>query len=252
MNPHVTDPGKTCEYGYTHVRAARDLPRALALTALALALTVPVGDWPPDGMIVPALVFGGWGIGLLALSLYRLATPDRPTLVLSREGLLHRRATDRLIPWSEVRDVRQQNVMVTAGLNVWGTHSGAVAVTITGAFHDRLMQGRHLRQYLFGMGHFGAKGEVVDLYVFPSQAHADADELFAAIEARWRAFGAGASAHGHGVGPPVGAAAGPDAADTPPEGARPPLFTPATLVGTVAAGAAVAALAMGHLGLWVP
>ncbi|WP_439572585.1 hypothetical protein [Phreatobacter sp.] len=250
MHPDVTDQSRTRAYGYTHGRAAADLPQALALTALALALTVPIGDWPPEGMVFPALIFGGWGIGLLAFSLYRLAMPDRPTLVLSREGLLHRLATDRLIPWSEIRAFRKQDVVVMARPRVWGAHTGAVALTISGEFYDRLMQGRRLRQYLFGMGHFGAKGERVDLYIFPQQARAEGAELLVAVETRWRAFNTPDTTLRRGAVPPVGAATGLEAASAPSGDPRPPLFTPATLFGTIVAGAVVVVLATRHLGLW--
>ncbi|MDP3546017.1 MAG: hypothetical protein Q8S29_07540 [Phreatobacter sp.] len=248
MHPHVTDPSKTLEYGHTHLRAARNLPQALALTALGIALITPFGDWPPDGMYFPALILGGWGSGSLAYCLFRLAKPDRPTLVLSREGILHRLATDRVIPWSEVRGVRKQDVEVRAGLRLWGSHPGATAVTISKEGFNRLMQGRQLTQYLFGMGHFGAKGEVVDLYVFPKQAYAENDELLAAVETRWRAFGGPESSSRRGGRPSTGAGAMMGAADSSPGVARTPLFTPLTLFGTIVAGAIVAALAIRNLG----
>lgn len=250
MHPDVEDPSKTLELGHTHLRAARSLPKALALMALGLALVTPFGDWPPDDIHVPALIFGGWGSGLLVWGLYRLATPDRPTLVLSPDGIHHRLAIDRLIPWSEVRSVRKQDVEVRAGLRLWGVHPGAIALTISAAFHDRLMKGRRLAHSLFGTGHFGAKGDVVDLYVFPKQAFVPNDELLAAVEARWRAYGGPGMSSRGGEPPPAGAAAMMEAAEAARGRVTTPLFTPLTLVGTIVAGAIVAALGTRILGLW--
>jgi hypothetical protein len=140
---------------------------------------------------------------------------------------------------------------VTAGgLRLWGVHPGATAVTIPAAFFDRLMQGRRLAHYLFGTGHFGAKGDVVDLYVFPKQAFVPNDELLAAVETRWRAFGdPGMSSRG-GEPPPTCAGAMMGAADASRGRVTMPLFTPLTLVGTIVAAAIVAALGTGILGLW--
>jgi hypothetical protein len=250
MHADVTDPSKTLDYGHTHLRAARSLPKALALTALALALVTPFGDWPPNDIYVPALTFGGWGSGWLAWSLYRLAAPDRPTLVLSPEGIHHWLATDRFIPWSEVRGVRRQGVAVKAGLHLWGVHPGATAVTISAEFYDRLMKGRHLTHYLFGKGHFGTTGDVVDLYVFPKQAFAPNDELLAAVETRWRAFGGPEMSSRRGEPPPAGMAAIMPAADASPGRVATPLFTPLTLVGTIVAAVIVAALGSRLLGVW--
>lgn len=250
MHPYATDPGKTLEYGYTHVRAARTLPRALALIALALALVTPFGDWPPDGIHVSALIFGGWGSGWLAYSLYRLSQADRPTLVLSRQGILHWLATDRLIPWSEVRGVRMQDVEVRAGLRLWGSHPRATAITISAAFFDRLMEGRAIRHYLFGMGHFGAKSDVVDVFVFPAQAYVSNDELMAAIETRWRAFGARERSSRRSTIPPGGGGAAKEPARPSLSPGRPPAFTPATILGIMAAGSVVVGLAARTLGYW--
>lgn len=251
MHPDVTEPGKTLDYGHTHPRAARSLPKALALMALALALVTPWDDdWRVHEIWLPALIFGGWGSGLLVWSLYRLATPDQPTLVLSPEGIHHRLATDRLIPWSEVRGVRKQDVAVWAGPRLWGAHPGATAITISAAFHDRLMKGRQLTQYLFGTGHFGAKGDLVDLYVFPNQAQAENDELLAAVETRWRAFGGAGMSSRRGQPPPACAASMTGAADASRGRVATPVFTPLTLVGTIVAGVAVAALGTRVVGLW--
>jgi hypothetical protein len=191
LDTQTTDVHQTLRYG-----RQKQNRYWLGLGALLLALGGAITYLEPrliktfgyDSFML-VLTFGLGGFMLL-VGLFRLLFPGKPMLVLSPAGLrIHIEwVKDIVIPWHEVRDVR--TIDVTGRLRGQLVHfPGVTAVVVSRAFYDRHI---HIGSWLLrGPGwdmNFIPEDGTVQVALHHEVLPTTAQELRAAIEARWRAF----------------------------------------------------------------
>ena len=138
-------------------------------------------------MTVAAIVLGG---GMTLYALFRMLVPGKPVLVLSPAGLRLNIewVKDILIPWHEVRGVDTIDITGSVGGNTVFL-PGVTVVLTSRSFYDRHIYLDSL--LLRGPGwdtNFIPKGDMVQVALHHEALPATAQELRAAVEARWRAF----------------------------------------------------------------
>lgn len=195
VHPDVRNASKTLEYGHSHVRAMRGLPIALGALLLGLFLVWSLGSTPRDKHVLGGYVVLLIGFGLLARIAYLRLTPSKPSLVLSRQGILHTLATDKLIPWDEVKDVRSEDIKVRVSRGPDITHRGVTVISVPQRFKETLIGPATWSSWgRYGNPQFDDNGRAFEVRIFPKEVYADPQELRAAVETRWRAFGRDAPA----------------------------------------------------------
>jgi hypothetical protein len=130
------------------------------------------------------------GVGLTLYALLRLWVPGKPLLRLSPAGVrLHIQwVKDIVIPWHEVLGV--DTVDITGEVRGYPVvFSGVTVVLVSRRFYDRHI---HVTSwFLRGPGwdtNFIPKGSTVEVALHHEALPATAQELRAAVEARWHAF----------------------------------------------------------------
>lgn len=177
MNPAVLDPRRTLEYGQSHDAAQRALPWTLGAVALGLfILSAPDGTPEPKDTALGLLIIAG-ALVFLGVLVWRRAQPSVAGLVVSEQGILFRHASERTIPWSEIRAVAPDKV--SGSKDVFATR--VVRLDVSPQFYERFAGGRWLERVV------AESGDPSAIYL---AYHLDAphDELYAAVMARWRAF----------------------------------------------------------------
>lgn len=128
---------------------------------------------------------------ITAFYLYRTLNPGTPYFVLSPQGILHHIELHRdvNIPWTEIHGV--DSIDVTSHFRGDPVlHPNVTVFLVTKRFYDRfihtdnlLVQGPNWNAYYI------PKGDMVQVAMHDSQLPATAEELRAAVETRWKAFG---------------------------------------------------------------
>jgi hypothetical protein len=137
----------------------------------------------------------GWGlivfgVGFVAWEFSKTTQPQKPLLVLSPEGINMRveGATEFFIPWKEVRGVDAITIHGPRAV----TFKNVTVVTVSRAFYDKVI-------YVDSFLKRGPGWDLIFLlsdttvqvalhdYILPVTGA----ELYAAVEARWKAFGGG-------------------------------------------------------------
>lgn len=150
-----------------------------------LALVVPDDDG--------RLRIAGWvlvviGVGLGAYELSKVTLPKKPLLVLSPKGIdmSVEGATEFHIPWSEVRGVDAVHVDGPRGT----TFEDVTAVAVSREFYDRVIHvDSFIRQGPGWDATFIPRGPEMLVAFHPTILPIAPDDLLAAVEARYRAFG---------------------------------------------------------------
>lgn len=191
MNDKPIDVQQTLSY----TRRASLHWRWLGLGLLCLAIGIGFSIWQPDDfraydwfMIALAFITG------IFMTLYAAAAlllPVKPTFVLSPQGIrLHIEwVKDILIPWREVRGVETTDITGTFRGHL--VHfPGVTVVAVSRDFYDRRI---HVNNWILrGPGwdtNFVPKDSMVQIAFHHEALDASAEEMRAALEARWRAFG---------------------------------------------------------------
>ena len=254
MHPDIRNASKTLEYGHSHVRAMRGLPMALGALLVGLFLVSSLGSTPRDKHVIAGYVALLIGFGLLARIVYLRLAPSKPSLVLSPKGILHRLATDKLIPWDEVKEVRSEDIKVRMSRGPDITHRGVTVICVPQRFKETLVGPVTWSSWgSYGNPQFNDNGRAFEVRIFPREVYADPQELRAAVETRWREFGRDAP-------PPMAAATtsvptfsvkdlGRQAQARAAPG-RAAEFTPLTATATLLLGLAIVALGTNVMGLW--
>lgn len=189
MHPDVRNPSKTLEYGHSHVRAMRGIPLALGAVLIGLFLLASIGGAPRDRHVMAGYITLLIGFGLLARIAYLRLAPSKPSLVLSPRGIMHTLATDKLIPWGEVKDVRSEDVKVRMSRGPDITHRGVTVITVPQSFKEALVGPVTWSSWgSFGNPQFNDNGRAFEVRIFPKEVYADPQELRTAVETRWREF----------------------------------------------------------------
>lgn len=253
MHPDIRNASKTLEYGHSHVRAMRGIPLALGALLIGLFLVSSIDSTPRDKHVFAGYIALLIGVGLLARIAYLRLSPSKPSLVLSPKGILHRFATDKLIPWDEVKDVRSEDIKVRMSRGPDITHRGVTVVSVPQRLKDVLVRpGTWSSWGSYGNPQFNDNGRALEIRIFPKDVYAEPGELRAAVEARWREFGRDAP-------PPL--AAMPSAttfsvkelgrqAQARKAAGSAAEFTPLTATASILIGLAIVTLGTNMIGLW--
>ncbi len=267
MRPDIADTKHTLEYGHTHDMARQLLPGVLGAIALGLFLLMSIDGAATDskGALLGGLAIA-LGIAFLGGIVYRRSLPSVPNLVVSEQGILFRTVSEKIIPWSEIRDVRRDTVRAVRDF----FSTKAVRIALSPAFYERYTEGRWHESVT---GESGEKESAIFLAYYLDVPH---DELYAAVRKRWREF-----SH-HATGVAISDADVPDAVAVHAEDARPLAgsvtsaaprrpsviqrgssfeslqaigglvreSSPGQLLGSVVALAAIVALATNLMGFW--
>ena len=188
MDPTVTDVQQTLAYGRQKMNRKWFGTGLVSLAAGAVITYLgpdSLSDW---FMIVLAFALGGF---LVLYALFRTLVPGKPKLVLSPRGIRINIewVKDIDIPWQEVRGVDTIDIRTTLyGYPV--ELLGVTVVLVSRAFYDRHIQ---IRSWVLrGPGwdaNFILKGSMVQVALQHEALPVGREELRAAVEVRWRAFG---------------------------------------------------------------
>lgn len=111
MRPEIYDVDRTLEYSQSHDQLARALPIVLIGLLLGLFVLTPLDGSPVRSRdILLATIIVAVTLVCLGAMVYRRAQPSVPSIVLSREGILFRDFSERIIPWGEITNVRIDKV----------------------------------------------------------------------------------------------------------------------------------------------
>lgn len=189
MDDRVTDVHRTLIYSrQKQHRRWLAIGGFLLVVGIALAY-LQFGDFDAIDriMTVAAIVLGG---AMTLYALFRMLVPGKPVLVLSPAGLRLNIewVKDILIPWHEVEGVDTIDITGSVGGNMVFL-PGVTVVLTSRSFYDRHIYIDSL--LLRGPGwdtNFIPKGDMVQVALHHEALPATAQELRAAVEARWRAF----------------------------------------------------------------
>jgi len=139
----------------------------------------------------------GWGLmafglGFFGWELSRVTQKQKPLLVLTPEALFIRieGATEFAIPWSEMRGVDRIDIEGVRG----AVFKSVTVVLVDRVFYDRVI---HVDSFFWrGPGwdsFFVPLGDQMQVALHHAFLPVAADDLFAAVEARYKAFGTAAA-----------------------------------------------------------
>lgn len=143
----------------------------------------------------------GWGliafgVGFFGWELSKVTQKQKPLLVLTPDAIFVRveGATEFAIPWSEVRGIDRIDIEGLRG----AVFEGVVVIVVDRVFYDRVI---HVDSFIRrGPGwdqFFVPRGDdQVQVALHHAVLPVGPDELLAAVEARYRAFGAAPAAQG--------------------------------------------------------
>jgi hypothetical protein len=189
LNDALTDVHEPLRYGRGKMNR-----KWLALGVLLLAIGAVFAHIRPGSFTIYDWFMTAFSIALGAFmtlyALFRTLFPGKPLLELSPAGLrLHIEwVKDVLIPWHEVRGV--ETIDVTGRVRGQTVYlPGVTAVLVSRPFYDRHI---HVNSWLLrGPGwdtNFIPKDSMVQIALHHQALPVGAQELRAAVEARWRAF----------------------------------------------------------------
>ncbi len=184
------DVESTLEFAHTRAAAQKFFPYTFVGLVLGAFLTAPVGSVsasdrnPILGAAIIAI-----SLLMLVLVVHRTRQPNVARIVLSRDGILFRDLSERLIPWSEVLDVGVARVNKPGDL----ISEEVTELVVSQSFLRAMKAGRWLIPSVIARS-----GEPSAIYI--SYFHTLPREAFhAAVLERWRAFGPNADS----VAPPT-------------------------------------------------
>lgn len=186
MHPKFTDVNYTLKFGREKIAW-----KFLVIGLLCLAFGIYGVSYDDSSnrklMAWVALVLG---FGLSGYGLHHSFNAGKPLAMLSPAGVeLHIEWVKTfLIPWHEVRSVEKIDVSVPARMGST-TFKDVTAVVVTKRFYDRVI---HVSNPLLrGPGWNNAfidNGDTVQVALNHAVLPASAEEIYAAVDARWRAF----------------------------------------------------------------
>jgi hypothetical protein len=185
MKPEIYDVDRTLEYSQSHDQMARALPIVLIGLLLGLFVLTPLdGSSVRSRDIVFATIIVAFTLVCLGAMAYRRAQPSVSSIVLSREGILFRDFSERIIPWGEITNVRIDKV--SGSRDLFSTR--VTAIEIPRSLHVALAQGRWSDSVI------AWEGDPSLVYI--SYFHSvPTEELHRAVLLRWHAF----SRHARGL-----------------------------------------------------
>lgn len=138
-----------------------------------------------EGIVLGSIVTL-FGLFAIARSYYRRAHPLKPNLQLSPDGVILRIGKDKefRIPWNEIQDLGQTDIRGRGY-----AHRNVTVALLSGGFFDaNLPMKPGLARGSLWRYHFIPGGDVVQVAFHHEFLSISAEELWAEIEARWRAF----------------------------------------------------------------
>lgn len=186
MDPKFTDPNKVLKFGREKV-----LRSFLVIGLIALAIGIYGVSYDTTRGLKPvAYACFGIGLALCVYAMHGTFNPGKPIAVLSPDGieLDIEWVKTFLIPWHKVKNVDKIDVRVpTRGW--YRTYKGVTAVVIAKSFYEREI---HVgNAILRGPGWSNAfidNGDTVQVALSYAVLPASAEEIFAAVDTRWKAF----------------------------------------------------------------
>jgi hypothetical protein len=176
----LSDVDRTLEFAHTRAAAQQFFPYTFVGLLVGLFLMSPVGGVagsarnPLLGAVIIAL-----SLGMIALLAHRTRQPDIARIVLSRDGVLFRDLSERLIPWGAILEVDVTRVSKPGDL----LSEEVTQLVVSKAFFRELKADRWLIPSVIARG-----GDASAIYI--SYFHTLPRETFhAAVLERWRAFG---------------------------------------------------------------
>ncbi|RXT57254.1 hypothetical protein B6S44_02125 [Bosea sp. Tri-44] len=153
--------------------------------------------WPPPDETFGAFAAILVGIGLTAFALLRRARRGKPVYVLSPEGAHIRWSSSRkesFIPWHEIKGVDTIDITVRHWLTRYPQNLDYHDVTVVLVSKQFYQANLHIKS-LFQRGpywsqtNFIPRGDMIQCALHGELVSVEPQQLRAAVEARWRAFG---------------------------------------------------------------
>lgn len=186
MDPKYTDVNRTLQFSRSKI-----LRKFFIVGLLCLGIGIYGSSFDNNPRRKPvAYISFVLGILLTGYALHHTVRPGKPVLVLSPAGIRLdiEWVKTFLIPWDEVRAVRK--IDVTLPTRGWHrTFKDVTAVVVSKAFYDRVIHVSSAFQRGPGWDSaFIDNGDTVDVTLSYLSLPASAGEIYAAVEARWKAF----------------------------------------------------------------
>lgn len=187
VHPKYTDVNHTLKFGRQKVaRAFLFLGVACIAVSILLISTNTVRG---SERYIPYFMFG-LGVLLAGYGLHHNFNAGTPVAVLSPTGIALNIewVKNFLVPWHEVKAVERIDVRVpTKGW--YTTYKGVTAVVISKKFYERYVHVDNMLLRGPGWEHnFIDNGDTVQIALNYAVLPASADEIYAAVDTRWKAF----------------------------------------------------------------
>ncbi len=192
MHPKFTDVNHTLKFGREKVGQRLFFIGLFGLVAGGLMIGL-------SG--IPQVEFAGYAAAILGFALcmyevHRHFHPGKPMLSLAPDGLRYNieLAKEIFVPWHEVKALRRIEVKDLSGATKWPLRAkfeNVTALVLTNNFYDRKV---HMDSaFLRGPGWDNIfipdeRNDIVQFALHHEILPVTAEELYAAVEARWTAF----------------------------------------------------------------
>lgn len=178
MKPEVTDVHRRVEYAQSHDLARKALPITLWGLAVGMLMLAsfdgrtiqPKHYWAGMAIIAMAIAF-------LGVVVYRLKQPSVPRIVLTRDGVLFKEFSEKIIPWNEIIGIGVAKVSMPRDL----TSTRVTKLVVSRSFYDRSARSDFLS------GVTALEGDPSEIYLAYFQPP-PFDEFQTAVRLRWQAF----------------------------------------------------------------
>lgn len=192
MHPRFTDVTQTLQFGREKAGQKHFVIGAIALVAGGLMIAFS-GKRDVEFAGYASVILG---FLICMYEMHRFFHPGKPMLALAADGLRYNieLAKEIFVPWHEVKALRRIDVNDTTGASKWPLRAkfeNVVALVVTNAFYDRAI---HIANPILrgpGWGNIfipDERNNVMQFALHHEILPVTAEELYAAVEARWMAF----------------------------------------------------------------
>ncbi len=177
----------TVRFGSSRRLSMQMIPFALGIIALGVVLLwLELSQPYPESTAMAWLILAG-GLAFLIIALVSHARKETHSLVISPFGVLYDHAAKHVIPWSEITSIGRMDA--THGTGKSRTRArNAVYLTIGESYYRARIFEDTFFNKVFGSDFFLNKGDDIRIPVFHPLISEKADDIWAAVEPRWRAF----------------------------------------------------------------
>lgn len=187
MADNSGDLRETAKFGSSRALSMQMIPIALGIILFGVVfLAIELSKPYPEGAWYAWLALGA-GLALLIAALVRHAGKETHSLVISPFGVLYTDAAKHVIPWNEIILIGRADATHGSGKSRMNARNAVFLCTSNDYYQARVADKTFFTQ-VFGSEFFVESGDHIRIPLFHPLISAKADDIWAAVEPRWRAF----------------------------------------------------------------